>query len=181
MSIQPARGTLSSPPACRDYHSLHELSTRWMDSSGSTRDAKLDAVARQRASAVQQALPSPAARRQLQEPGRLPPRWLDSLANTTTRTRPKAVHVQTACVCSPVRADDGPVPAGNYHSLHELLPRWLDSLANTRDGDITPHVIVVALGHRALEACQQHAYSHHCVLQHNWPGPDQQYTFATPW
>ena len=46
---------------------------------------------------------------------------------------------------------------------------------------LAPHVIVAALGFSALEACQQHTYSHHCVLEHNWPGPDKQYDFATPW
>lgn len=86
-------------------------------------------------------------------------------------------------VCEP-----GLIPtcaAGNYHALQELLPRWLDSLASTRDGDLTQHAVVVALGASALDLCQRqkwnHGYSHQCVLDQSWPGPDRQYEFASPW
>ena len=80
-----------------------------------------------------------------------------------------------------LRPEQQAVAAGNYHALLELLPRWLDSLASTRDGDLTRHAVVVALGSRALDLCRQHAYSHQCVQQHEWPGPERQYIFASNW
>ena len=63
------------------------------------------------------------------------------------------------------------------------MPRWLDSLSKTRDGDMTGHAVVMALGAPALELCMESKlqYNHHCLLDPHWPGPNVQYHFGSDW
>lgn len=65
--------------------------------------------------------------------------------------------------------------------MENLLPRWLDSLSRTRDGDLTRHALVVALGVSAVQFCLKYDYWHHCLLDSRWPGPDVQYHFPDDW
>lgn len=71
--------------------------------------------------------------------------------------------------------------AGNVHALDNILPRWLDSLSRTRDGDLTQHAVVVALGAQAVNFCLRGPYNHHCILDSRWQGPDRQYHFPDDW
>ena len=68
------------------------------------------------------------------------------------------------------------------HALTMFLPRWLTSLSRA-GSDITGHAVVVALGRRAYDFCQgqRRTFGHHCVRDHNWPGPEEPYTFAQDW
>ncbi|KAK9813978.1 hypothetical protein WJX73_007658 [Symbiochloris irregularis] len=72
--------------------------------------------------------------------------------------------------------------SGSKFAFDHLLPRWLDSLKHTRDGDLTRHAVVGALGQPALEFCKKSNahHQHHCAAV-SWPGPETQYHFGDDW
>lgn len=67
--------------------------------------------------------------------------------------------------------------------LGRLLPRFLKAAKHTLTGDVSNHVVVVALGPSARNVCSglTARYSHQCVEDPNWGGPEGQYDVGDEW
>jgi len=80
-------------------------------------------------------------------------------------------------------ADPSAARAGNKFMLGRLLPRFLKGAKTTLTGDVSNHVVVVALGPSARNVCSglTARYSHQCVEDPNWDGPEGQYDVGDEW
>ncbi|KAK9835027.1 hypothetical protein WJX81_005124 [Elliptochloris bilobata] len=73
--------------------------------------------------------------------------------------------------------------SGNKFMLGRLLPRFLKAVKHTLTGDVSNHVVVVALGPSARNVCSglTARYSHQCVEDPSWDGPEGQYDIGDEW
>jgi len=108
--------------------------------------------------------PLPAGGPAAQASGRVSRRW------SHARPRPRG-------------ADPSAARAGNKFMLGRLLPRFLKSAKTTLTGDVSNHVVVVALGPSARNVCSglTARYSHQCVEDPDWDGPEGQYDVGDEW